>query len=78
MTRRASRQRYIDETWRTIPLLEGKTIRDTFTTGSFDPDLSREVFGLRVVFTDGTEITINSDSPIDIARGNGLYRREVL
>lgn len=67
-----ARQRYNDETYRTLPLIEGKTIDATFTQVSTE---TNEVTGLRIRFTDGTEVTLDSprNTPIDLARSVGLY-----
>lgn len=66
------RQAYNDETFRTLPLMEGRTIKSVLTVGSFE---SNEVTGLRFYFTDGTEVTIDqpNQQPIDVARSRGLY-----
>jgi hypothetical protein len=67
-----SRIRYNEETFRTIPLIEGKTIKSVLTTSNIK---THETTGLRLVFTDGTEATITQpdNAPVDLARSRGLY-----
>ena len=68
----ADREPYITETFRTIPLMKGRTIKGVFTVGSFANP--KEVVGFRIEFTDGAEVTVHAvDGPLDIARSRGLY-----
>ncbi len=68
---------YIQETVRTLPLMEGRTIGNIRTVGSFTSGRANEVTGLNIEFTDGTVVSLNAENiaglgVLDVARSTGL------